>query len=46
MSELQTLMNGLVMGESPHLHNDRLWLSDMGAREVLLLTSVMTPAAL
>ena len=35
MSELQTLMTGLAMGESPRWHDDRLWLSDMGANEVI-----------
>jgi sugar lactone lactonase YvrE len=35
MAEVQTLMTGLVMGESPRWHEDRLWLSDMGAREVI-----------
>src|SRR6266516_2959856 len=35
MAELQTLMTGLVMGESPRWRDDRLWLSDMGAREVI-----------
>jgi sugar lactone lactonase YvrE len=35
MSELQILMTGLVMGESPRWHDDRLWLSDMGTREVI-----------
>jgi sugar lactone lactonase YvrE len=35
MAEVQTLMTGLVMGESPRWHEDRLWLSDMGAGEVI-----------
>jgi sugar lactone lactonase YvrE len=35
MPELQTLMTGLVMGESPRWRDGRLWLSDMGAREVV-----------
>jgi sugar lactone lactonase YvrE len=35
MAEVQTLMTGLVMGESPRWHDDRLWLSDMGAGEVI-----------
>jgi len=33
--ELQTLMTGLVMGESPRWHDDRLWFSDWGAQEVI-----------
>ena len=33
--ELQTLMTGLVLGESPRWHNDRLWFSDWGAHEVI-----------
>src|SRR5262245_48683836 len=35
MAEVQVLLTGLAMGESPRWHNDRLWLSDMGAREVI-----------
>jgi sugar lactone lactonase YvrE len=35
MPELHTLMTGLAMGESPRWHDDRLWLSDMGAGEVV-----------
>lgn len=35
MPELQTLMTGLVFGESPRWHDDRLWFSDMGALEVI-----------
>ncbi len=33
--ELQTLMTGLVLGESPRWHDDRLWFSDWGAQEVI-----------
>lgn len=36
MSELHTLLTGLVMGEVPRWHDDRLWFSDMGAGEVLV----------
>ncbi len=32
---VHTLTTGLVMGESPRKHDGRLWLSDMGAREVV-----------
>jgi sugar lactone lactonase YvrE len=31
----QTLMTGLVLGESPRWHDDRLWFSDWGALEVI-----------
>src|SRR5438876_2824556 len=33
--ELQTLMTGLVLGESPRWHENRLWFSDWGTREVV-----------
>jgi sugar lactone lactonase YvrE len=33
--ELQTLMTGLVLVESPRWHDDRLWFSDWGAHEVI-----------
>jgi sugar lactone lactonase YvrE len=35
MSEVQVLMTGLVLGESPRWHKERLWLSDWGAQEVI-----------
>jgi sugar lactone lactonase YvrE len=35
MPEPQTLMTGLALGESPRWHEDRLWFSDWGAREVI-----------
>jgi sugar lactone lactonase YvrE len=35
MSELQTLMTGLVFGESPRWHDGHLWVSDWGAREIV-----------
>src|SRR5438132_12614699 len=35
MLELQTLMTGLALGESPRWHDDRLWFSDWGAQEVV-----------
>jgi sugar lactone lactonase YvrE len=35
MPDLHTLVTGLVMGEAPRWHDDRLWFSDMGAREVI-----------
>ena len=35
MAELKTLMTGIVFGEQPRWHEDRLWFSDWGAREVI-----------
>lgn len=35
MAELQTLLTGLVIGESPRWHEDRLWFSNWGAQEVV-----------
>ncbi len=35
MSELQTLITDLALGESPRWHGGRLWLSDWGANEIL-----------
>ena len=35
MSEPQTLMTGIVFGESPRWHDGRLWFSDWGAQEVI-----------
>ena len=35
MPELQTLITGIVFGESPRWHDDRLWFSDWGAQEVV-----------
>ncbi|GLS32257.1 Sugar lactone lactonase YvrE [Mesorhizobium albiziae] len=35
MSAPQILINGLVMGESPRWHENRLWFSDWGAREII-----------
>jgi sugar lactone lactonase YvrE len=34
-SGLQTLTAGLAFGESPRWHEDRLWVSDWGAREII-----------
>ncbi|MGB0123618.1 MAG: SMP-30/gluconolactonase/LRE family protein, partial [Silvibacterium sp.] len=34
-SDPQTLITGLAMGESPRWHENRLWLSDWGAQEIL-----------
>ena len=33
--ELQTMMTGLAIGESPRWHDGRLWFSDWGAQEVV-----------
>jgi sugar lactone lactonase YvrE len=33
--ELQTLMTGIVFGESPRWYDDRLWFSDWGAQEII-----------
>jgi sugar lactone lactonase YvrE len=35
MVEPRVLLSGLVFGESPRWHEDRLWFSDMGANEVV-----------
>src|SRR5207253_6423022 len=35
MSELKTLMTGLVVGESPRWHAGRLWFSNWGAQEII-----------
>jgi sugar lactone lactonase YvrE len=35
MPEVQTLMTGLVFGEQPRWHEDRLWFSDWGTQEVI-----------
>lgn len=35
LSEVQTLLTGLAMGESPRWREHRLWLSDWGAQEII-----------
>jgi sugar lactone lactonase YvrE len=35
LAEVQTLLTGLAMGESPRWHEDRLWFSDWGAQEIV-----------
>jgi len=35
MSELHTLMEGIVFGESPRWHDDRLWLADWARQEII-----------
>jgi sugar lactone lactonase YvrE len=39
MPEPQIRMTGLVIGESPRWHGDRLWLSNWGAQEVIAVDS-------
>ena len=34
-SAVQTLLTGLAMGESLRWHENRLWLSDWGAQEII-----------
>src|ERR1700730_1708212 len=33
--EVHTLMSGIMFGESPRWHENRLWFSDWGAQEVI-----------
>jgi sugar lactone lactonase YvrE len=35
MPELRTLLTGLALGESPRWHDNRLWLADWGAQELI-----------
>jgi sugar lactone lactonase YvrE len=35
--QLHTLVSGLVMGEAPRWHDNRLWCTDMGAGDVLAI---------
>ena len=37
MPELKTLMAGISFGEQPRWHENRLWFSDWGSREVIAL---------
>jgi sugar lactone lactonase YvrE len=37
MTRERIVKDGLVMGESPRWHDDRLWVSDWGAREILAI---------
>jgi sugar lactone lactonase YvrE len=36
-TKVRTLTTGLAMGESPRWHEDRLWVSDWGAQEILAI---------
>jgi len=38
-AELRTLITGVAMGESPRWHEDRLWFSDWGAQEIIVVDS-------
>jgi len=38
-TQVQTLLTGLAMGESPRWHDDRLWLSDWGAQQIVAVDS-------
>src|SRR5262245_28968809 len=31
---MQTIMTGLMFGESPRWHDDRLWVADWGTQEI------------
>src|SRR5438445_3437772 len=35
LNEVNTLMTGLVVGESPRWHDGRLWFSNWGAQEII-----------
>ena len=35
LPEVRTLMTGLAFGESPRWHEDRLWVADWGAQEII-----------
>src|SRR5947207_8731985 len=35
--KVATLLTGIAMGESPRWHDNRLWLSDWGAQEILAI---------
>src|SRR5438034_9980502 len=35
LARVEALVTGLAMGESPRWHENRLWLSDWGAQEIL-----------
>jgi sugar lactone lactonase YvrE len=37
VSEVQVLMSGIELGESPRWRDDRLWFSDWGTREIISL---------
>lgn len=35
MPEPRTLVTGIILGEQPHWHDDRLWFSDWASPEVI-----------
>ena len=37
-TDLKLLASGIAMGESPRWHQDRLWLADWGAQEILAVS--------
>jgi sugar lactone lactonase YvrE len=37
MTEPRVLLSGLMFGESPRWHDDRLWFSDMGSNELIVV---------
>lgn len=37
LTDMTVLMEGIVFGESPRWHDDRLWFSDWGAHQVIAL---------
>src|SRR5712672_180060 len=43
VSEVQPLLDGLSFGESLRWHQDRLWLADWGAQEVLAIDRAGQP---
>jgi len=38
MSDLRTIMTGIVFGESPRWHDGRLWFSDWARQEIIAVT--------
>jgi sugar lactone lactonase YvrE len=39
VTEVRTLVDGLVVGESPRWHDSRLWLANWGASEIIAVNS-------
>src|SRR5579859_6772134 len=39
ITEVRTLVDGLVVGESPRWHDGRLWLANWGASEIIAVNS-------
>jgi len=35
MPQMHRLLTGLAFGESPRWHDERLWVADWGAQEIL-----------